>query len=310
MAPVASVVLPLFAVILCGYIAGWWRLLGPQSSEALNAFVYWIALPALFLRGLNLAPLERILDGPLIAAYLAAAFALFALAFATARLVFGARVDAASLYAMTASFPNSGFMGVPLFVLAFGEEGSLVAIIATVAQTITVFPLAIVLVELGRGSGPLIARLLPVLRNIALNPLLIGALAGFALNVAGVRLAGPADVFVQTLAAAASPCALFALGLFLVGSPLLSGKRELSSLLFLKLLVHPALMWIVAAQLFALGPDVVRDVVLLAALPAGATVFVLAQNYRVFVERGSAAVLATTVVSLLTLSAVFLLYGV
>ena len=54
----------------------------------------------------------------------------------------------------------------------------------------------------------------------------------------------------------------------------------------------------------------VRHLVLLAALPAGATVFVLAQNYRVFVERSSAAVLATTVVSLLTLSAVFVLYGV
>src|SRR5687768_4933061 len=100
MQAVASVVLPVFAIILCGYVAGQLRLLGSQSSDALNAFVYWVALPALFLRGLDHAPLASILDWDLIAAYLGATFLVFLLALAVARLLFRLPPDASALHAL------------------------------------------------------------------------------------------------------------------------------------------------------------------------------------------------------------------
>jgi predicted permease len=42
---VLNVALPVFGIILCGYLAGRVKLLGAASSQALNAFVYWFALP-------------------------------------------------------------------------------------------------------------------------------------------------------------------------------------------------------------------------------------------------------------------------
>ena len=42
-----TTVLPVFAIILAGYLAARQGLLGPASSEALNAFVYAVALPPL-----------------------------------------------------------------------------------------------------------------------------------------------------------------------------------------------------------------------------------------------------------------------
>jgi predicted permease len=310
MESVANIVLPVFGIVLCGYAAGRLKLLGPGSSEALNGFVYWVALPALFLQGLSKAPLGLIFDWPLIAAFLLAIAVIFVVSMIVARLLFPGTLGAHSLHALAASFPNSGYMGIPLFLLAFGEAGSLPVIIANVAQSITVFFLVLFLVELDGGTGPIGRRLAKIAANLLLNPFLIGSALGLGLNASGIGLSGPFETLVKTLAAAASPCALFALGLFMVGKPITRGLPEVSWLAFAKLILHPLVAWLIAAYLFALPDYAVRALVLVAALPTGALVFVVAQRYNVFVQRGSAAVLVSTVISILTISALMILYDV
>ena len=310
MEAVVNVVLPVFGIVLCGYAAGRLKLLGPGSSEALNGFVYWVSLPALFMQGLAKAPLGLIFDGPLIAAFLLAIAAIFVLPLVVARLLFPGSLGAHALHALAASFPNSGYMGIPLFLLAFGEAGSLPVIVANVAQSITVFFLVLFLIELEGGTGPLGTRLLKIAGNLLLNPFLIGAALGLGLNASGIGLAGPFETLVKTLGAAASPCALFALGLFMVGKPITRGLPEVSWLAVAKLVLHPLAAWLIAAHVFALPGETVRALVLIAALPTGALVFVVAQRYNVFVQRGSAAVLVSTVLSLVTISALMILYDV
>lgn len=310
MESVINVVLPVFGIVLCGYAAGRLKLLGPGSSEALNGFVYWVSLPALFMQGLAKAPLGLIFDGPLIAAFLLAIAAIFVLSLVVARLLFPGSLGAHALHALAASFPNSGYMGIPLFLLAFGEAGSLPVIVANVAQSITVFFLVLFLIELEGGTGPLGTRLLKIAGNLLLNPFLIGAALGLGLNASGIGLVGPFETLVKTLGAAASPCALFALGLFMVGKPITRGLPEVSWLAVAKLVLHPLAAWLIAAHVFALPGETVRALVLIAALPTGALVFVVAQRYNVFVQRGSAAVLVSTVLSLVTISALMILYDV
>ena len=310
MQAVINIVLPVFGIVLCGYAAGRLKLLGPASSEALNGFVYWVALPALFLQGLAKAPLGLIFDWPLIASFLGGIAVIFVLSFIAARLLFPGSLGAHALHALAASFPNSGYMGIPLFLLAFGEAGSLPVIIANVAQSITVFFLALFLVEFDGGSGPLGRRIVQIVTNLLLNPFLIGAALGLGLNATEIGLGGPFETLVKTLAAAASPCALFALGLFMVGKPITRGLAEVSWLAFAKLILHPLVAWLLAAYLFDLADYTVRALVLIAAMPTGALVFVVAQRYNVFVQRGSAAVLVFTAISILTISALMILCDV
>jgi predicted permease len=310
MESVVNVVLPVFGIVLCGYGAGRLKLLGPASSEALNGFVYWVALPALFLQGLSKAPLGLIFDWPLIGAFLGGIAVVFVLAYLVARAFFPGRLGAHALHALAASFPNSGYMGIPLFLLAFGEAGTLPVIIANVAQSITVFFVALFLVELDGGAGPLGRRLVRITTNLLLNPFLIGSALGLGLNASGIGLSGPFETLVKTLAAAASPCALFAIGLFMVDKPITRGLPEVSWLAFAKLIVHPLAAWLIAVYLFALPDYTVRALVLVAAMPTGALVFVVAQRYNVFVQRGSAAVLVSTIISILTISALMVLYDV
>lgn len=310
MEAVVSVVLPIFGIILCGYATGRLKLMGPATSDALNGFVYWVALPALFVQGLAKAPLERILDLSLVGAFLGGIAYVFVMAFVVARIFFPGRLGALALHALTAAFPNSGYMGIPLFFLAFGEQAALPVIVANVAQLLSVLFVALFLIELDGGSGHLGRRLSKIFVNLLINPFMLATALGLGLNASGVGLSGPFDVFIRTLAAAASPCALFALGLFMVGKPIREGLAEVSWLTFAKLILHPAIAWLIADRLFGLPPETVRALVLIAALPTGALVFVVAQRYNVYVQRGSAAVLVSTIVSVFTISALMILYDV
>jgi predicted permease len=64
-----NVSLPVFGVIFCGYLSAKLRILGPQSMEALNSFVYYFALPALPFIFVARAPVERIFYPPFLAAW-------------------------------------------------------------------------------------------------------------------------------------------------------------------------------------------------------------------------------------------------
>ena len=68
MQAVVNVVLPVFAIVLAGYACGRFRLLGPGGSEALNGFVYFAALPALFFGSLAKVELSQIFNWPYLSA--------------------------------------------------------------------------------------------------------------------------------------------------------------------------------------------------------------------------------------------------
>ena len=59
---ILNVALPIFGVILAGYLAGRWRILGGEATTALNAFVSYFALPVLFFGTLARTPVGAVLD--------------------------------------------------------------------------------------------------------------------------------------------------------------------------------------------------------------------------------------------------------
>ena len=104
------------------------------------------------------------------------------------------------------------------------------------------------------------------------------------------------------MAASAGPAALFALGLSLVGRKLLGNAAEIAWLVVLKLVVHPFATWLLVTYVFTMPPLWSRSAIILSALPAGALVFVIAQQYDVYVQRASAAIIVSTVLSVATIS--------
>lgn len=305
MSTLLNIVLPVFAIIFAGYASRHFSLLGEASAEALNRFVYYIALPPLLFLSTARMPLEVILHWPFIGAYLGGALLTAVVAIAGGRLLFGLR-DTATLGVLgfATTFSNTAYMGIPLFIAAFGAEGATPAVVATLAGSIALIAPAVAVIEMGRSghraTAPRVGR--AVARVLLRNPIMLSLFAGVAAAWLQLPIPVPAETFLQLLGAAAAPSALFALGLSLHGHPVHCGAREVGWLVLMKLLVYPLATWWLASAVFDLEPFWRDAAVLLAALPAGALVFVIAQRYDVYVQRASAAIVVSTIASMLTLS--------
>jgi len=310
MKPVVSVVLPVFAIILSGYLAGRFRLLGDESSEALNRFVYYVALPVLFFSSMAKVEPSAIFNWPFIAAYGGGQAITLVLAMLTARIVFKNRLAESSLFGMAAIFGNTGYMGIPLAVVAFGDPGAFPAILATVFKSSVIIALITALIEVDVSES---GRRRDVARDVVLavvrNPLVTSSALGIAWSFTGFGLSAPIDTFCNILGAAAGPCALFAIGLFLVGKPLRRGLGEVGAMLGFKLVGHPLITWWLAFHVFEVEPLWATIAVVMAALPAGANCFVLASRYGVYVQRASSAILLSTVAAVVTVSLLFSLWA-
>jgi predicted permease len=313
MQAVFDVVLPVFGIIFAGWACGWARVLGQDSSEALNRYVYWVALPALLFIGMARVPIGAIFNLPFLAAYLLGVAGIAAVAVIVARLAFPGGVAQLTLGALSATFANTGYMGIPLFLTAFGPTGTLPAVIATVINAAVMIGGAIAVIEAGTHEHGLARGLRRAALALASNPLVMGPAAGIAASALGLEPPRALQVFCDLLGASAGPCALFAIGLFLASQSagaLVGGKRAIEAgwLTFLKLVGQPALTYGLA-RLFGLDQHWSFAAALLSGLPTGALTFVLAQNYGIYVVRASAVILASTIVSAITLSLMLALAG-
>jgi len=307
--PIINIVLPIFAIIGAGYLSGRHGVLGEESSSSLNAFVYWVALPTLLFRAMATVDLDRVFDASFLLAFLIPLLALWIGAIIVARVFFSRTLAEATVHGMNGVYGNSGYMGIPLAVSAYGEAAALPAIVATVINTAVVVGLALTLIEIDlKKSGGFASLIGTLIRRLSRNPMLIAPVLGLCYAATGLDLPEPVDRFSQILGSAAGPCALFAIGLFMVGKPHSQGKAEVAVMTALKLLGQPALTALMVFAVFPVDPLAGKVAVLMAALPTGAGSFVLAQAYGVYVLRTSSAILASTIASVLTISIFFVLF--
>jgi hypothetical protein len=305
---VVTVGLPIFGLIFCGMAAGRFKVLGPASSDALNRFVYWFALPAMLFIGVQKVPLGELVDPTFVAPYLGGVVVTFALGFASASLA-GLPTADGGMRALAASYANVGYMGVPLILLAFGDAGLPSAIFATMTTAAALVAIVTVLVEsdLNRGLG-FMRRAWRILRALATNPLLLAPTAGALWSITGIALPAALRNFLELMGNAASPCALFALGLFLAGQRLVGVGRPALALVLLKLVVMPGVTWLLA-QPAADKELTVAIAILLNSLPTGAGAFVLAAQYGREVGLVSAVTLLSTLLSVATVSVLMAVFG-
>ncbi len=301
---ILTVSLPIFALIFSGYGAGRLRLLNEPSIVGLNGFVYYFALPALLFVKMAEAPLVEAFDWRFLAAYLAGGFTVFAFTMFLGRTLFGHGLAVLGLQGLAATFPNVGYMGLPLLITAFGQAATLPAVLIVVFDTTLTLSVAIAIVEAGLGHrGRWLDTARTVGGGVARNPLLLSAFAGAFLSIFGFPLHPSVKAFSELLGAASLPCALFALGASLVGRPMTAGTGEVALLVGLKLLVHPLAVWLMVTYVFRLEPLWATVAVIDASLPVAANVFVLARRYEIYVDRASTTVLSSTLASVITVSA-------
>jgi predicted permease len=303
---VFNVVLPVFSLILIGYLCGRAGKLSESAAIELNRFVVWLALPAQLFNFAANSGWQALWQPGFIAAFFSSCFIVFILIF-SANYWRNQSLAVASFHGLSASYSNTGYMGIPLCVLALGQEGLAPAIISTFIVFV-MFALATVLIEIGLLSHKRPHEIFgSVVKSLCTNPLLVAPVAGFMWASSGLTMWDSAAQVIAFLAAAATPCALVSIGLFLLQKQE-KASSQVWAISVAKLFLQPLIAWVIAGPILKLPPLWLSAIVILSALPTGTGPFMLAQYYKADGRVISRVVLVTTLGSLLTLS-LFLWWG-
>jgi malonate transporter and related proteins len=299
---IASLVLPVFAIIVTGWLAGWLGYIPRSLADGLVHFAYNIAMPALLFVTIAQEPARNLLEWRFLLAFGGGSLLCFALVSLAVRAGWKRDLASSTMYGMTAAMTNTGFVALPILHSIYGQPAVLPAAVATVFVAAVMFPLTVVLLENdrhGAGGGPS-ARTMVLLKQILLNPMVLSILVGLAWAVAGLPIPQPVAAYMNILAAALTPCALFAIGLGLSVEGVRSNFTASIVLAVVKLAILPLIVYGLCV-VSGLNPLYTIAAVVCAAVPTAKTMYILAHQYAVEEPLVAATVSITTMLSVATL---------
>lgn len=311
MIAVLTVAFPVFAVIIAGFAAGRLKLASAKDSAALNRFVFRFGFPAALFGLMSGASGLTTQDAKAALAYGAPALGVMAISYVLGRRFFRLEPQDAGAHAFSSAIGNAVFLGLPI---AIGIEGW--------ARPFVTLMLVEGILIIGVGAAimsprdtapmPMLDRAIEFVKRPLTNPLVAAAIAGFLFASLGFHLPSPVRTFLEMLGRAAGPVALFSLGLFFATRafpPISQTLGKSLAILSMKMIALPALSLALLAALSVSDPAYKGAMALFTATPTAVGAYVMASQYRRYVDETAAAIALTTALSVLSISIVLISFA-
>lgn len=296
----AGTILPIFAIILTGWLAGATGYIPRTLAAPLMRFAYYVAMPALVFLTIADESLHALLDWRFLGAFGGGSLICFAAVMMFVRVARGAGIGKSAMLAAAVSMTNTGFVALPILKTLYGQPGVLAAAIATVFVGAIMFPILVLLLEIGRYDTSRSIQTTALIRQIATNPVILATIFGLLWSIVGSKLSGPVASCLTILGEALTPCALFAIGLDLTIDELREGVGLYALLTALKLAVMPLVVYALCLAV-ALDRTATIAAVVCSAVPTAKSAYVLAVEYDVEKTVVGAVISMTTLFSVITL---------
>jgi len=303
MTALLDVILPVFLIIGFGYWASWAGLFSESAVDGVMRFAQNFAAPCLLFRSIATLDLSRAFEPGIMLSFYIGAFSGFALGFFGAILVFRRPMTDAVAIGFAGLFSNSLLLGLPITERAYGPDAlqGNYAIISIHAPMLYGFGIA--LMEWARASGQglaLSALSRRILKSILSQPLVLGIVAGFVVNLLGNPLPGPVWDAVNMMATTAIPTALFGLGGVLLRYRPEGDKATIAMICFASLFLHPGVTYALGRWVFDIDTASLRSATVTAAMAPGVNAYMFAHLYGVAKRVNASAVLIATALSIVT----------
>lgn len=264
------------AVIGVGYSLGRFKVLGETATDVLARLAFFVLSPCLMFSVLSTADVHALFSGALVASALAAVIAVFAYVL-IAKLAYKRNLAQLTVGALSAGYCNAGNIGIAISAYVLGNAAYSAPIM--LFQMLVFAPVSLMLLDTAtRGFVSVKSVFLQSLKN----PMLLAALLGAACAIAGYE---PPSLIVDPIVligGAAVPIMLINFGISLHGQRVLepgSAVQDVWIASVIKLVAMPLAAWGISLAI-GLEGDILRAVVVLAALPTAQNVLNYAQRYR------------------------------
>lgn len=300
---IVDVVLPVFILVLIGYLAAYSNVIRRDDIAALSRFIFNIALPVLLFDSLANMSLPERFDWHFLFAYYLVVVAIYGLGMLVSRRWFKAAAREQSIFGMGASYSNLMLVGLPIISAGLGDAALLPLFLLVSVHSAILFFMTAVLLESGARDGRSARDIAwQTGKSVLRNPIIIALALGIVFNLLSVRLPQPVASAIGILSEATLPCSLFVLGAALTTYKIAGHFAEAGVIIVLKLLLQPVLVWILVFWVFDMDPLWGSVAVMAAGMPIGISAYIFAQNYQLGTAALSTAVLLSTVLAVFSQS--------
>lgn len=292
-----GVVGPAFAVVASAWLAV--RLFAPPPLwiTRLQRATFDVLIPVMLFNLASRIELPAEVPWGVIVAYFGPTLLLFAAPLALA--ISRARgLRHAALLGFAVTYSNAVLLGIPITLSAFGEEAALpLFVVVSLNSPLLFTALALAAADEADDGHPLAL----LARRTLGNPILLALLCGLIVNLADWAPFGPVSVLLDAVSALAPKVALLAMGAGLASYRLRGEWRGAAGIGSTKLLLHPLLVY-AASTAMGLDGATRATLTVLAAMPVGINVYLMALRYRTLEPASALAVALSTLASVVTLT--------
>ena len=290
---------PVFLIILLGIVFGFFnKNFDLNLVSALNRFAYYVGFPSIVIFSfLNTSLKDQSIIESALLNFGLLVFYLLLLLVTLPFILRNKKLE--NTYLICVLFGNVAYLGFPLLKSIFPNSETLLSLIIA-GYLLLIFTVLIVKLELDEKRNKL--EILPLIRKLILNPLLLSCFIGIGLKLFNIQLPSILNNGIEMISKSASPVVLFALGVFIAKNKIdLKELKQATYISLIKLLVLPVLFLLIGLG-FSIRQNNFQVLIGMATMPVAITPFVLAEIYNLNKKIIVNAIMISTILSLVSIS--------
>ncbi|WP_172397993.1 AEC family transporter [Gilliamella apicola] len=291
--------LPLFILILLGFLAvklGRWQ---KTVTDSLTKFTFYIAFPIMLFQIMSHFSEQSEIDIKLLLVFFGGSFIVFAIGCLIASKIFKLNGSQSTLFAMGGIYTNTVFVGIPIIKMLLGNQAIPIVAIIVIFNALILWTLATVSIEfvqMGKLSG---SSFIKALKNVSKNPIIIGIFTGIIVNYIGLPIPNFINQSTKMVSDMTAPLSLIVLGMGLAEYKIRDQLLITGSICLLKLAILPIVTYIVG-KLLGLPTLELQVVVLLSSVSIAINCYMMARQFEVLQGPIASSLLISTALSSVT----------
>jgi predicted permease len=306
---IIQVLFPVFAIVLLGYLIVRFRVVSVNDINGISRLVFNVLIPVLLFNSLSKVDLPAQFEWQFFVAYYFVVLFIYGLAIWASKRFFAYTRAEQGVFGMGSSYSNLVLVGLPIINAGFGDEALLpLFMIVSIHSAVQFFVVTLMVEGSSDGSRSVLQIGTDTLGRLARNPIIIGLVLGLLVNLLHLPVPHVIDETLGVIGRATLPTALIVLGGSLNAYKVSGHYVEAWSMIGLKLIVMPFLVWVLAFVVFRIDELWGAVAVMAAGMPVGVNAYMTAQKYRVAIATTSTAFLISTLLAAFSQSLLLTLF--
>ena len=298
MLEVLLIFIPFYGLITVGILLRFLNFFQKSFLYDLSKLTFYIIMPAFIMLSIANVDIKKFFQYKFILLYEINTIIIFILSAIISKNIFLLTRAQSGIFGLNCSYPNYGYIGIPLSILAFGNKAALPIALIIFADTIVLLMLTIFFISISNNKLSFLKRLELLIISLLKNPLMLAVIFGTIISFFELRLYISIKNFLNILAGAAIPLALISIGGLLQINNIKYYKfKELGFISIMKLVIHPIL--ITGAFVFFDFQNIIwlKTAILASCLPVASNVFLISNSYNTFQSESAQAITLSTIFS-------------